>query len=117
MLPALLSSTRIFFCNKPTDMRKSFNGLENLVRDVLQEDPFTGHLFVFINKSRNRVKILFWDSDGYCLFYKKLSHGTFCNRHSELSSSKTIETGVLYMILGGIDISFVKHRKRIRIPN
>ncbi len=117
MLPALSPATRIFFCNQPTDMRKSFNGLENLVRQVLQEDPFTGHLFVFINKRRNRVKILFWDTDGYCLFYKKLSKGTFCNSHMELAKNKTIEPGVLHMVLGGIDISIVKHRKRVHMPS
>lgn len=65
-------STRVFVATKPTDMRRSFDGLLGLVRDFLGEDPFAGHLFVFRNRSGDRLKILWWDRDGLAIFYKRL---------------------------------------------
>ena len=70
-------STRVFVATKPTDMRRSFNGLLGLVRDFLGEDPFAGHLFVFRNRSGDRLKILWWDRDGLAIFYKRLEEGAF----------------------------------------
>ena len=64
-------STRVFVATKPADMRRSFDGLLALVRDFLGQDPFAGHLFVFRNRSGDRLKVLYWEADGLCLFYKK----------------------------------------------
>ncbi len=61
---SLPSNTRIFLCTTPTDMRKSFDGLFALVETVIGEDPFSGHLFLFRNRKRDRVKLLYWDTDG-----------------------------------------------------
>jgi transposase len=71
MLPG---SVRIFVCASPQDLRRSFDGLAALVTQVVGEDPRSGALFVFVNKRRNRVKVLWWERNGYCLLYKRL-HG------------------------------------------
>ena len=71
------SSVRIFVCTEPQDMRRSFDGLARATREVLGEDPQGGALFCFVNKRANRLKILWWDRNGYCLLYKRLHQATF----------------------------------------
>ncbi len=66
-------SVRVFVCTAPTDMRRSFDGLAGMVREILEEDPLSGHLYVFFNRRRDRVKILFWDRSGLVLHYNQLS--------------------------------------------
>ena len=107
-------STKIFLYRHPTDMRKSFNGLENIVRGVLKENPLSGNLFVFLNKRRNKLKVLFWDIDGFCIVYKSLQRGTFLDSLSNLTSDIYIEPAVFYMLFNGIDIHHIKRRKRMR---
>ncbi len=68
---------RIWLANAPLDMRRSFDALAEHVRTVLADDPMSGHLFVFRNRSSQRLKILWWDQDGYVLYYKRLERGTF----------------------------------------
>ena len=65
-------TTRVFLATAPTDMRKGFDGLFALVENVIREDPFSGHLFVFRNRRRDRLKVLWWDNDGLAIFYKRL---------------------------------------------
>jgi len=74
---SLPPSVRIFVHREPTDMRKSFDGLSALVEGQLHEDPYSGHLFVFINRRRDRIKLLYWDRSGFWLFYKRLERGVF----------------------------------------
>ena len=71
------AAVRVFVCTKPTDMRKSFDGLLGLVREFLGQDPLSGHLFLFFNRRRDRAKILFWDRDGLVIWYKRLEAGSF----------------------------------------
>ncbi len=68
---------RIWLANAPLDMRRSFDALAEHVRTILADDPMSGHLFVFRNRSSQRLKILWWDQDGYVLYYKRLERGTF----------------------------------------
>ena len=66
------SDIRIFLCTTPTNMNYSFDRLMGRVQEIFDQDPCCGHLFLFINRNRDRIKILFWDCDGFCIFYKKL---------------------------------------------
>jgi len=67
-----LSDVRIFLCTTPTNMNHSFDRLMGRAQEIFDQDPCSGHLFLFLNRSRDRIKILFWDRDGFCIFYKKL---------------------------------------------
>jgi transposase len=69
-------TTRVFLATEPTDMRKGFDGLFAIVESVIAEDPFSGHLFVFRNRRRDRLKVLWWDRDGLAIFYKRLECGS-----------------------------------------
>jgi transposase len=106
-------SVRMILCLTPTDMRKSFDGLARIVEEVCREDPFSGHLFVFCNRQRDRAKILYWDRDGYALWYKRLEEGAFrfptCNSESMEMSSEN-----LWALLSGIDFSTAKRSRRYK---
>ena len=77
MFPQLPSAVRIFLCTRPTDLRKSFDGLTGLVQECFGQDPLTGHLFLFLNRRRDRIKILYFDRDGLAIWYKRLEVGSF----------------------------------------
>jgi len=70
-------NTRIFVCNEPQDMRRSFDGLALATREVLGEDPQGGAMFCFVNKRRNRLKVIWWERNGYCLLCKRLHRAAF----------------------------------------
>ena len=74
---SLPPAVRIFAATAPTNMHLSFDRLAALARDVLQQDPLSGHLFAFFNRSGDKVKILYWDRSGFCLWYKRLERGVF----------------------------------------
>ena len=72
-----LTDLRIFVCTTPTKMNYSFDRLMGLAQETFEQDPLSGHLFLFLNRRRDRMKILFWDVDGFCIWYKRLEVGTF----------------------------------------
>ena len=74
---SILADTKIFLSVAPTDMRKGFDGLQGLVLNVLEQDPLSGQLFLFINRRRDKLKILYWDGDGLAIWYRRLEQGTF----------------------------------------
>lgn len=102
---------RIWVCNKPTDMRKSFDTLAALVENVLRQDPLSGHWFVFVNRRADRMKILCFEGDGYALWSKRLETGTFLlpRDRSELTMSE------LGLVLDGIEWEETARRKRFRM--
>jgi transposase len=106
---------RIFLASGATDMRKSFNGLSGLVRSRLSGDPLSGDLFVFCNGSKNRLKILFYDSTGLWVLAKRLERGTF-DWPRELVGCERIELRYekLLLILGGLESGELAERKRWR---
>ena len=108
-------AVRIYACTRPTDMRKGFDGLSALVRDVLDEDPLSGHLFVFCNRRADRVKLLVWDRSGFCLWYKRLEAGVF--RFPDRGAvSCEMTSGELLLILEGIDLAGARRRERFSLP-
>ena len=107
-------SVRIFVCLSPADMRRSLDGLAAMTREVLNEDPLCGHLFTFFNRRRDRVKILFWDRSGLCLYYKRIEKGVFKISSLEVSHRvrAEIEAGELALILEGIELLHAKRQAR-----
>jgi len=109
----LPASVRVYLCLSPCDMRRSFDGLHALVRDHLELDPFAGHLYLFGNKRRDRLKILYWDRDGFVLWYKRLEEGKFkLPRPREGARTVELRASELAMILDGIDVSKLKRVPR-----
>jgi len=111
-------AVRVFVHLGPTDMRRSFDGLAAMVREIIQADPLSGHLFVFFNRRRDRVKILFWDRTGLCLWYKRLEQGVFTlPQASESDQPQSVEMtwADLSLILEGIDLTGAKRRKRFQL--
>ena len=97
---ALTAATRIYLYRAPCDMRKSFDGLCGLIRNELGADPLSGSLFVFINRRRNMVKCLYWDRDGFAIWFKRLEKGCF-NLPDIENSDGRIDRLQLTMILEG----------------
>lgn len=111
MLPP---SVRLYLSREPVDFRKAIDGLCQVVRDVFHDDPFSGALFLFFNKRRNRVKVLVWDSNGFWLLLKRIEKGTFgvLDVASGGSGARVeIERADLSMLLEGIERKSAKFRK------
>ena len=103
----------VLLYRQSVDIRKSFDGLIGLIRSVLHADPVSPTFFVFFNKDRNKLKILYWDNDGFAIWYKRIEKGTF---HLTLpmndETSVKLTRAQLAMLLEGIDFQNVKQRKR-----
>ena len=107
-------SVRVFLCLIPVDMRRSFDGLSSMAQQVVGQDPLSGHLFVFRGRRGDRVKILYWDRDGYALWYKRLETGIF-RFPANTSEAREITAADLGLILEGIDLRSVKRQKRFAL--
>jgi transposase len=110
-----LSDVRIFVCLTPIKMQFSFDTLMGLAQEIFDQDPLSGHLFLFFNRKRDRIKILFWDVDGFCIWYKRLEVGVFQlpvategNQGIELNSRQ------LSQLLDGLDLRNGRRRRRYR---
>lgn len=119
MFPQLPASVRIYLCTKPTDLRKGFDGLQGMVREFLGQDPLSGHLFLFLNRRRDRVKVLLWDRDGFVIWYKRLEAGTFqqldpatCTSRGSGEAGIELTTTDLALLLTGVDLASARRRKR-----
>ena len=110
-------AVRIFVHALPTDMRKSFDGLYAIVKHGFGKDVFEGDYFVFLNRSRDRCKILYWDRDGLVVWAKRLERGSFQLPGGQDAASLTIEVDstTLAMILGGVDLRTAERRKRYQV--
>jgi transposase len=105
----LPENVKVFLAAGATDMRKSFDTLAGLVRSHIQEDPLSGHLFVFCNRRHDRLKILLWESSGFWLFAKRLERGTFAWPASGAKVQYT--PAELALLLGGLDIDQARKRR------
>ena len=115
MMLSLPTAVRIWLATGATDLRKSFDSLAELVRQQLQGDPLSGQLFVFRNKRADRVKVLYWDEDGFVIVYKRLEAGTF-RFPSAQTGGVEIRAADLQMLLDGVDLASVKRGRRYRRP-
>jgi len=110
---SLTSSLRYYLYRYSTDMRKSFDGLSGLVQAKLMRDPMSGEVFIFINKQRDRLKLLRWESGGFILYYKRLESGTLEQLSWEDDSvCCTIQWSDLIMMIEGISLKDIQKRKR-----
>ena len=108
-----VNSGRYYLYRKPTDMRKSFDGLCGIVNSQLGFNPMSGDLFIFINRQRNRIKMLRWEAGGFVLFYKRLEKGTFeLPRFQKRGLSQRIDYSDLVMIITGISLKYARKRRR-----
>jgi transposase len=115
MMLSLPASARIWVATRPTDLRKSFDTLAEVVRQQLQLDPLSGQLFVFANKRADRVKLLYWDEDGFVILYKRLEGGTFHLPRADAPRA-TLRAADLQMLLDGVDLESVRRSRRYHRP-
>jgi transposase len=106
--------TRIFISTEPTDMRKGFDGLSAIVEHAWGDSPLSGDLFVFANRRQTLLKMIYWDADGYAIWYKRLERGNFRIPPPTAEGRIELTAARLAMILEGIDIKNVRKRKRYR---
>jgi transposase len=113
-LLSLPPSVRLFMATQPVDGRKGADSLMVLVRDVLRHDPLSGHLFIFFSKRRERVRIVYWDRNGFAMWSKRLERGRFCPIFSAGGNlqAHAIEAAELALIIEGIDLSGARRRPR-----
>lgn len=111
----LPASVRVYLCTVVCDMRRGFDGLKMLAEQVVGVDPLGGHLFVFCSRRADRVKILYWDRDGWALWAKRLEVGTYAFPFDTMGR-KEITSGELGALLEGIDLKNAKWRKRYLLP-
>lgn len=109
---SLPSSTRVFVCRIATDMRCSFNRLSGIAKGVVQQDPLSGHLFVFLNRTRTHVKVLYFDRTGLAIWYKRLERGTFT-----MPSVDEIGYRDLVCVLEGLEITKKSQKVRYNREN
>jgi transposase len=112
----LPATVRVFVCTLPTDMRRSFDGLSAMASSVVQQNPLSGHLFVFRNKSGDRLKVLYWDRDGLCIWYKRLEKGTF-ELPAATASSVEISSAELSMLIDGIALNATRRKRFVLAPS
>lgn len=110
----LPSAIKIYLCTQATDMRRSFDGLAMMVKHIIKQNPLSGHIFVFHNKRKNMLKILYWDNDGYAIWYKRLEKGKFV-WPGKINDDNIISSSEFAMMLEGIDFSKIARNKRFKL--
>lgn len=111
-------AVRVYFATQPTNLRKSFDGLVNEIRHTLGYDPLGGHVFVFLNRRKNQVKLIVWTRGGFTIVHKRLERGTFTfpSRVTGDATSIAIDVHELAMLLEGIDVSRARSKPRWEPP-
>jgi transposase len=107
-------AVRVYVASEPVSLRKSFEGLSNAVREVLSNDPLSGHVFLFLNRRKNQVKLLVWTRGGFTIVHKRLERGTFAFAGQVGGEATSVEIDVheLSMLLEGIDVRRVHTSRR-----
>lgn len=105
---------RYHLCNGPVDMRKGFDGLCGVVRTALGSDPMDGSVWIFVNRRRDRIKLLHWQHGGFTIYYKRLEQGTFEVPAPGHGGRLSLSHAALAMLVGGLSAKDIKYRKRYR---
>ena len=110
-------SVKIFLYGQAADLRRGYDGLASIVQDAMGEDPLSGALFIFVNKRGNRIKLLYWDRDGYAIWMKRLEIGNFQLPEPKDPDAAKIKltASQLSLILEGIDLASVRRRRRFQL--
>jgi transposase len=111
---SLKASTKLYLATAPVDMRKAVNGLSALVSTGLCQDPQSGHLFIFYNRARNKIKCLYWDKNGFILYYKRLEKGKFKLPRSVSSDCILMTIAELQWLLAGLDFIALRHQPHLQ---
>lgn len=112
------SNAQIYLCTAPTDMRKSFDGLTSLVASAMNKEVLSGQLFLFVNRRRDLVKLMWWDRDGLAIWMKRLEAGTFETPKGDVDQSCVeLDAAQLAMVLTGISLESAKRRKRFSMAS
>lgn len=106
---------RYYLCCRPVDMRNGFDGLAGIVRNYLAKDPVSGDVFVFLNKLRTHIKLLYWDGDGFVLYYKRLEKGRYKAHGTVCEASKELAREELMMLLEGLSFDKMTKSRRFRM--
>lgn len=110
-----LADVRIFVCLTPIKMQFSFDTLMGMAQEIFDQDPLSGHLFLFFNRKRDRIKILFWDVDGFCIWYKRLEVGVFqLPVATEGDQGIELDSRQLSQLLEGLDLRNGRRLRRYR---
>jgi len=113
----LSSSQRYHLYSQPTDMRKSFDGLSGIIRNELNGNPCSGDVFIFINRLRNKIKLLHWQGIGFTLYYKRLEEGTFeLLEYDPQVGSITLSYAQIVLLVDGFSIKNIRKRKLFSFP-
>jgi transposase len=107
-------AVKVYVATKPVRLNRSFDGLSNVVREILGRDPLSGHVFVFINRRRTMVKLLVWTRGGFTIVHKRLEQGTFSQVFSDTETRTHVELDIheLSMLLEGIELTTARTSKR-----
>lgn len=112
------SNVQIYLCTAPTDMRKSFDGLSALVASAMNKDVLSGHLFLFLNRRRDRIKLMWWDRDGLAIWMKRLQAGTFETPKAGADQAcLELDVTQLALLLTGVSLESAKRRKRFALAS
>lgn len=107
---------RLWLFTAPTDLRKSYDGLSGLVRSSLGQDPLRGDGFVFVNRRRTQLKLLYFDAGGYCIWSKRLERGEFGVRHGTEATGRRLGTTEFQALIEGLDLEIRRRRRRWQPP-
>jgi len=113
---SLSQGIQVYMAIDPVDLRKGFDGLSAAVQTVFERNVLSGHLFLFLNRRRDRIKLLWWDEDGLAIFYKRLERGSYevpC--HLPGAKQLQLSSAQLSLLLSGVQLDSVKHRRRYKL--
>jgi transposase len=108
---SLGANVRVYLCAEAVDMRRSFDGLSVLAQEVLAQDPLSGHLLVFHNRRKDKLKVLYYDGQGLCLWYKRLEQGCFCIPPAA-GEALELDARELALLLEGLDVALAEQAPR-----